>query len=218
MKKISTTLLILLLVFIVDGITTTPHVEQDEAQASEPGEVVVEHKPEPDIREFIAQTMAIVRPRMSDVKRTIVIETLSRVAETYLETSEHRELWIAMIATESAFNTEAKSSAGAIGIGQVMPASAEWYGQKCSLNGITEKDLYDLQVNALVSVCVFKQILKKVNGRSSLLMVAYNAGAYSKDVKRIDELKSINTESANYVAKIFTLMEKTKEKIATSRD
>lgn len=199
--------------FLIDGYRPIEHssnVVQEEQKELVQVKAGVK---EEDLKVFIAKSMSIVKPQMSEVKKFVVIDTLARVAEQYLETREHKELWIAMLATESAFNPKAKSPAGAIGIGQVMPGSAEWYGKKCGLEGIEDQDLYDLHVNALVSVCIFKQILEGVGGRSSLLLVAYNAGAYSKDVKRIDELKSINTESANYVAKIFTLMEKTKSLI-----
>jgi hypothetical protein len=158
----------------------------------------------------IVKSVKISGARLSDLQTANIVSILSKVAMAEFSNFEQRELWIAVIANESKFNPKAKSHAGAIGIGQVMPGSAKWYGEKCGIEDVEEGDLYDIRINALVSACIFREILKSVDGSPSLSLVAYNAGQFSKDVKNIDKLTSINTESANYVAKITRFLEKTR--------
>lgn len=158
----------------------------------------------------IVKSINIANAKLSEMQKASLVSILSRVAMMEFYNFEQRELWIAVLANESRFNPQAKSPVGALGIGQVMPGSAVWYGKRCGMENITPTDLMDTQINAMISACIFKVILKSVGGSPSLSLVAYNAGQFSKDINNIDKLTSINNESANYVAKITRFLEKTR--------
>ena len=77
---------------------------------------------------------------------------------------------------ESNFNTSAVSSAGAVGIMQLMPATA------ASL-GVT--DSYDAYQNIMGGANLISQLLARYNGDTSLALAAYNAGSANVDKCRI---------------------------------
>jgi hypothetical protein len=81
-----------------------------------------------------------------------------------------RALVSAIIAAESAFDPHAVSHAGAIGLMQVMPATAAEYG-------VTDaRHLFDPAVNVRTGVRHLKRLLDKYNNDYGRAIMAYNAG------------------------------------------
>ena len=93
---------------------------------------------------------------------------------------------------ESNFNTSAVSSAGAVGIMQLMPATA------ASL-GVT--DSYDAYQNIMGGANLISQLLARYNGDTSL--AAYNAG--SANVDKYGGIPPFS-ETQNYVQKVLSYM------------
>ncbi len=89
-------------------------------------------------------------------------------------------LLISLIRQESAFNEHARSGVGALGLMQLMPATARHMDRTVSRQG-----LFDPAVNIRLGVRVFKSLLNLYNGDVELALAAYNAG---KD--RVDEWKA----------------------------
>jgi len=152
--------------------------------------------------------MEISRSPLSTYQRTSMAALIAQTAVKRLPSIELRNAWIATLAIESAFSPDAKSSAGARGVGQVTPPTASDFSLRC---GFQEKlDAHDLNepvVNLNISACLFNLINERVNGSVALTLVAYNAGLYSKSLKSLEALTAINTETANYVAKHTYLLE-----------
>lgn len=94
--------------------------------------------------------------------------------------------------TESAFNASAVSSAGAVGVMQLMPATAAYLG-------VT--DSYDARQNIMGGAKYISQLLEKYNGSVSLALAAYNAGS-----NNVDQYGGIPpfTETQNYVRKVLS--------------
>lgn len=96
---------------------------------------------------------------------------------------------------ESNFNTTAVSSAGAVGIMQLMPATA-------AAMGVT--DSYDAYQNIMGGAKYIAQLLQTYSGNISLALAAYNAG--SANVNKYGGIPPF-TETQNYVKKVLYYLE-----------
>ncbi|MBU6374690.1 MAG: lytic transglycosylase domain-containing protein [Bdellovibrionales bacterium] len=76
----------------------------------------------------------------------------------------------ALIRQESGFIRTARSPAGALGLMQLMPATAK------RLDRVSKRDLLDGRTNVRVGVKFFRQLLNRFSGKVDLALAAYNAG------------------------------------------
>ncbi len=92
---------------------------------------------------------------------------------------------------ESNFSASAVSSAGAVGIMQLMPSTAA---------GLGVSDSYDAYENIMGGAKYIAQLLDKYDGDTSLALAAYNAGS-----SKVDQYGGIPpyTETENYVEKVL---------------
>lgn len=97
----------------------------------------------------------------------------------------------AIIHTESYFNPDATSKAGASGLMQLMPATAEHYG-------VT--DIYDPKQNLKAGIRYLRYLLGKYGNRTRYAIAAYNAGE-----KAVQKYKGIPPypETQRYVSKVM---------------
>ena len=109
----------------------------------------------------------------------------------------------AVSAAESGFNPNAVSPKGAIGLMQVMPATAERYGVVADKTRSVEEKLADPRTNARTGARYLAYLLKLFPGRVELAVAAYNAGegAVARYKQQIPPFK----ETQNYVKTVMQL-------------
>lgn len=83
---------------------------------------------------------------------------------------------IAVAAAESAFNVKAVSPKGALGLMQVMPATAERYGVAARPSAEGEHAAMEPKVNAQIGTRYLADLLRMFDGDKELALAAYNAG------------------------------------------
>jgi soluble lytic murein transglycosylase len=81
-----------------------------------------------------------------------------------------------LIRQESRFIMDARSNVGASGLMQVMPATARWTANKIGLQGFTQDQLNNRDVNIALGTAYLKLVLDDFQGSSPLAAAAYNAG------------------------------------------
>ncbi len=118
-------------------------------------------------------------------------------------------LMLALMREESFFNTEAVSSTGAMGLMQIMPATAR----------MMDSTLYDKNMlavpeyNIAIGIRYFSHLMEIFNGNEALCVLAYNSGPGSVK-KWLSENKNKDfdefienvpfPETANYIKKVYT--------------
>ena len=101
------------------------------------------------------------------------------------------DLFLRQIQAESAFDPQAKSSAGAMGLAQLMPATAKELGVS---------NPYDPEQSLRGGAKYMKQLLGRYNDDQTLALAAYNAG-----MGNVDKAGGVPNfkETQNYIAKIL---------------
>lgn len=122
----------------------------------------------------------------------------------------------AIIRTESSFDPDAKSSAGAGGLMQLMPSTAIWVAQMNGIEDFDETSILEPEMNIKIGCLYLKYLSDKFGGNTVNILAAYNGGennvlkwlenkAYSKDGENLDTIPF--NETKNYVRKVKTAHE-----------
>lgn len=82
----------------------------------------------------------------------------------------------AVVAVESAYEPEAVSQKGAVGLMQVIPDTAERYGVGDDAKRTVEQKLLDPAVNIRIGTRYLGELLARFGGDVALAVAAYNAG------------------------------------------
>jgi soluble lytic murein transglycosylase-like protein len=125
------------------------------------------------------------------------------------------ELLQALIATESGFDAAAVSPKGAVGLMQVMPATALRYGVTGDAKVPVGRKLIDPRTNIRTGTRYLRYLIDLFPGRLDLALAAYNAGegAVQRAGNRIPNFR----ETQDYVATVMQLYSMLKPPAAFAR-
>ncbi len=98
------------------------------------------------------------------------------VASAAKATSVNPLFLMAITRQESAFSPDAKSSAGALGLMQLMPATAQQTAKRAGIPYSSKQDLLKPEKNIALGSRYINQLLNQFNGNRILAAAAYNAG------------------------------------------
>jgi soluble lytic murein transglycosylase-like protein len=97
------------------------------------------------------------------------------------------DLAFRLVKLESDFNPRATSPVGAIGLTQVMPATARYY-----VKGITAEGLYDPNTNLRIGFRYLRGLVKEYDGDVKLALLVYNRGPVAVQKARAEGVNPSN--------------------------
>lgn len=106
-------------------------------------------------------------------------------------------LLLALITAESGFDATAVSPKGAMGLMQLMPATARRYGVVPDHKANLQKKLFDPKTNINAGTRYLRDLIEMFPGRTDLALAAYNAGEGA--VQRAGNKIPNYPETQNYV-------------------
>ena len=148
---------------------------------------IVKQAPQVSLQNALTEATAVqanTQPR----SKSQILNVVSQISKKH---GVDEKLVQALIKQESGFNPKAKSKSGAIGLMQLMPATAKNLGVK---------DPYNTVQNVEGGVKYLKSMLNKYNGNVILALAAYNAGPGA-----VDKYSGVPPyqETQNYVKNIL---------------
>ena len=138
--------------------------------------------------QLYTNTASSVAQKEDYSSKSKIKELISRVSQKH---GIDEKLVNALVNQESGFNPNAKSKVGAMGLMQLMPATAK---------GLGVTDPMDVRQNVEGGVKYVKSMLDRFNGNIILALAAYNAGPNA--VKKYGGIPPYS-ETQNYVKKIL---------------
>lgn len=87
------------------------------------------------------------------------------------------DAWVyGLMRQESRFITNARSSVGASGLMQLMPATARWVANKIGLKNFQPNRVNDTETNVLLGTSYMRMVMESLDNHPVLASAAYNAG------------------------------------------
>ena len=158
-----------------------------------------------------AQAVEAVIPNDKQAVRSVALMNLSptfhavhgKMVDASVAYGVDSNLIKAVVVTESGFNLQAVSPKGAIGLMQVMPATARQYGVMAEPGSTVARKLTNPELNIHTGTKYLSYLLRLYGGQVDLALAAYNAGegAVLKAGNQIPDYK----ETQDYVRKVLAV-------------
>jgi len=123
------------------------------------------------------------------------------------------ENWVlGLVRQESRFISDARSSAGASGLMQLMPRTARWMARQIGMRNFSPGRVTDVDVNVTLGTSYLRYVYDALGGSSVLAAAAYNAGPRraqrwrgDRDLEGAIYAETIPfTETRDYVKKVMS--------------
>ena len=137
--------------------------------------------------------------KLSAAKRENLAHKIAVKVQSNVEGEAAQEQFVSMLKIEAAFDNTRSSSAGAIGLSQIMPGTFKQTLIDCDIDASAD-DIHNEDMNLEVGSCYFSLLLDENDNNPRLASLAYNGGA--KVVEKFKKLGDVNQESSNYVLKV----------------
>ena len=165
------------------------------------GRLVVSDRPAgptaPTLATYAVKGNDVIRTTRFEATPTYAREELHAIADQHADAHAVSPALVrAVIQAESAWNTRAVSSKGALGLMQLMPSTATEYGVV---------DPFDPRQNIRAGVKYLKRLLDRYDGNAELALAAYNAGPGA--VEKYGRTVPPYRETRAYVKKIVSVTE-----------
>jgi soluble lytic murein transglycosylase len=99
------------------------------------------------------------------------------LVERYAAQQNVDPAWVwGLIRQESRFRADARSSSGALGLMQIMPATGKWLAGKLGIPRFDVARLRDPDTNVMLGVTYMRMVTEQLDGHPVLATGAYNAG------------------------------------------
>jgi len=100
-----------------------------------------------------------------------------KALEAHARSAGLEPTWVyGLIRQESRFIEDIRSSAGASGLMQLMPATARWVARKVGMNDYSAERVVEVDVNLRLGTTYLRMVLDDLDGHPALATAAYNAG------------------------------------------
>jgi soluble lytic murein transglycosylase len=116
------------------------------------------------------------------------------------------QLLAAVIYQESKFDADAVSKSGAVGLMQLLPATAQGIADRTGGSGWHERDLLDPELNVRYGSWYLRHLLDKYDDEA-LALAAYNAGQTNVDRWRAQGVGIRFPETRRYIERVEELKE-----------
>ena len=178
-----------------------------------------------DDKQFLAAAMLAVRNdwyerAIDTAERTVILHDFGlrypapyrKLVQDYSQQLDLDEAWVyGLVRQESRFVHTARSSAGASGLMQLMPATARWVAKRLGLNGHHTTLTEAVDSNIGLGTYYLRQVLDSVDKHMVLASAGYNAGprrardwAASRPLEGAIYIETIPfTETREYVKKVM---------------
>lgn len=124
---------------------------------------------------LIAIGVILLVPRIwGDVAYPVKYE--AEITAAANEFSIDKSLLFALVLSESRFRVDVVSHAGAVGLTQVMPATAAGVAKKLGMTGFKSGDLFDPAINARIGAAYLRSLLDMYDQNVELALMGYNGG------------------------------------------
>lgn len=118
-----------------------------------------------------------------------------------------QDTMIGLICRESQFRANARSSAGAIGLTQMLLSTAQMEADRLGMGKVTSEDLTDPEISLTLGYSHFLYLSKLFNGNLAKIAASYNGGPGGATMKSLKTGGMGAHETDAYVTFLFNTME-----------